>query len=67
MNLELLAGLHAAGFAWVEVPVTHRPRRAGTARFEVAAGPLGGLPRPSAALEVLRDVLALGVRRFVRS
>ncbi|MCC6557008.1 MAG: glycosyltransferase [Polyangiaceae bacterium] len=67
LNLELLAAMHDRGATWVEVPVTHRPRRAGIARFEVTAGPLSGLPRPGAALELLRDVVALASRRLVRS
>jgi len=65
VNLELLANLHARGFTWREVPVTHHPRRAGSARFELALGPFTGLPRPAAAFELLRDVAALSVRRLV--
>jgi glycosyltransferase involved in cell wall biosynthesis len=67
VNLELLASLHARGVAWAEVPVTHHPRRAGKGRFEVALGPLHGLPRPGAALELLHDVVALRLRRLVGS
>jgi dolichol-phosphate mannosyltransferase len=67
VNLELLASLHARGLAWVEVPVTHLPRRAGKGRFEVTLGPLHGLPRPAAALELLHDVVALRLRRLVGS
>ncbi len=67
VNLELLAQLHARGYGWIERPVTHRARVAGTARFERTVGPLGAMPRPGAALEVLRDVAALGVRRFMPS
>lgn len=65
VNLEILASLHARGFTWVEVPVTHLPRRAGKARFELDIGPFAGLPRPGAALEILCDVVALSVRRLV--
>ncbi|MBI4954146.1 MAG: glycosyltransferase [Myxococcales bacterium] len=65
VNLELVAALARRGVGWVEVPVTHRPRRAGTPRFELRRGPFAGMPRPSAALEVLGDVVHLAGRRLV--
>ncbi|MCC6523745.1 MAG: glycosyltransferase [Polyangiaceae bacterium] len=65
VNLELVAALARRGVGWVEVPVTHRPRRAGTPRFELERGPFAGLPRPSAALELLGDVVRLAGRRLV--
>ena len=66
VNLELLAGLRDAGCELVEVPVTHRPRQSGTARFELS-GAFAGWPRPAAALEMLRDVVALAWRRRARA
>ena len=54
VNAEMLQRIAAAGGHVVERPVRHLSRRRGRARFECF-----GLPRPSAALALLRDLLRL--------
>ncbi len=55
VNAELLARARSRGARVVELSVSHRPRRRGRARFELA----GGLPRPREAAAVAFDVARL--------
>jgi glycosyltransferase involved in cell wall biosynthesis len=57
-NAEILSGALRAGARITETPVSHAPRRAGTARFETAFG----LPSPREASRMIREVAALGLR-----
>jgi glycosyltransferase involved in cell wall biosynthesis len=57
-NAEILAGAAGAGARIVEAPVSHAPRTAGRARFQIAFG----LPSPREASRMLREALALGLR-----
>jgi glycosyltransferase involved in cell wall biosynthesis len=57
-NAEILAGAVGAGARIVEAPVSHAPRSAGRARFEIAFG----LPSPREGARMLREALALGLR-----
>jgi glycosyltransferase involved in cell wall biosynthesis len=58
VNAELLAGAARAGARIVETPVSHRPRRAGRARFQIALG----LPSPREASRMIREAAALALR-----
>jgi glycosyltransferase involved in cell wall biosynthesis len=58
VNAEILAGVARAGGRIIEVPVSHAPRGAGRARFQVAFG----LPSPREASRMMREAVALGLR-----
>jgi hypothetical protein len=64
VNAEIVARALGAGGRLEQLPVTHRARLAGTARFQTR---LGALPRPRETLSILGDVAALAGRRFVQS
>lgn len=66
VNAELVRLALDRGAHIVEVDVAHRPRAGGQGRFQLNHGPLTGLPRPSAALELGADLVALVARRSVR-
>ena len=62
-NAEILAGAARAGARIVEAPVSHAPRGAGMARFQVAFG----LPSPREASRMIREAVALGLRLLRRA
>lgn len=59
VNAELLARAVGAGGRLAELPVRHRARQAGTARFELA-----GLPHPAEAARMACEVASLTRRRW---
>jgi glycosyltransferase involved in cell wall biosynthesis len=61
-NAEILAGAARAGARIVETPVSHAPRAAGRARFQVALG----LPSPREASRMIGEAAALGLRLLWR-
>lgn len=63
VNAELLVRARQAGRKRSILFVRHRPRAAGTARFEHDLGPLGNVPSLGETRAVLRDVAALALRQ----
>jgi glycosyltransferase involved in cell wall biosynthesis len=59
VNAEVLVRARAAGARLAELPVTHRPRRAGRTRFEMRLGFWSHLPHPLEVWAIGRDVAAL--------
>ncbi len=57
MTGEMLARARIAGYDITQVGVTHYPRVAGEARFEMPAGL--NVPKPKVVLETIREVLTL--------
>jgi glycosyltransferase involved in cell wall biosynthesis len=64
VNAEIIGRALLAGGRLEQLPVMHRRRLAGTARFETR---VGALPQPREVLSILYEVVALAGRRFVQS
>ncbi len=63
VNAELLCRAQDSGAQVVELPVAHRERRTGQARFEMRLGILSHLPHPVEVWAIVRDVAALWIHR----
>ncbi len=57
MTAEMLAKARIAGYKITQVGVSHYPRLAGEARFEMPAGL--NVPKPKVVLEILKEILKL--------